>query len=140
MPRLIASRPVLRGVECAFRSRAAVEVLLSAGFPGLCAKRSGRGVFVDFIVLVDVYTMLGLDVCATFCWVMGIRERVAEGRRNDGGSMPQPRAVLGGIVDLAVWKIELEHVDVWPWRFSEVSLDHHNHTKLTAARPFTSNL
>lgn len=54
MPRLRASSPVLRGVECAFRSRAAVDVLFNAGLPGLCANRSGRGVFVDLMVRIEV--------------------------------------------------------------------------------------
>jgi hypothetical protein len=75
-----------------------VDVLLSAGLPGLWAKRSGRGVLVDFMVRIEVYAMAGLEHCGAFCWT---RHRVADGRRKDGGSMPQLRGVLSGIVDVA---------------------------------------
>jgi hypothetical protein len=85
-------------VECAFRSRAAVDVLFNAGFPGLCAKRSGRGVFVDLMVRTDVYASDGRDDWAAFCCMRGMRERVDDGMRNAGGRSPQLRGVLGGIV------------------------------------------
>jgi hypothetical protein len=92
MPRFRASRPVRNGVLWAFRSRAAVDVLLSAGLPGRCAKRSGRGVFVDLIVRMHVYEVAATEGCA------GIRERIDEGSRNAGGNKPQLRGALGGIV------------------------------------------
>jgi hypothetical protein len=80
---------VRRGVLCAFRSRAAVDVLFNAGLPGLCAKRSGRGVFVDLMVRTHVYATDGRDVGAALCWIRGRSERVEDGRRNAGGSKPQ---------------------------------------------------
>lgn len=69
-----------KGVECDLRSRAAVEVLFSAGLPGLWAKRSGRGVFVDLMVRMVIEG-------ATLCWCCWMRQRVGEGRRKVGGSM-----------------------------------------------------
>lgn len=67
MPRLRASKPVRKGVECALRSSAAVELLFSAGLPGWCAKRSGRGVFVDLMVRTQVYVNAGLDIEVPLC-------------------------------------------------------------------------
>jgi hypothetical protein len=52
----------------AFRSSAAVDVLVRASRAGWCAKRSGLGVKVDFMVRIDVYAMAGLeDICCAFC-------------------------------------------------------------------------
>lgn len=86
-----------RGVECAFRASAAVDVLFRAGFFGWCAKRSGRGVFVDFMVRMVVCEGFGR-------WeesgISGIRERVDEGRRKDGGKRPQLRGALSGILKI----------------------------------------
>lgn len=79
-------------MEWAFRSRAAVEVLLSAGLLGWCAKRSGLGPNVDLMPRTDVYAIAGV---AALCWTSGMRERVAEGSR---GNEPQLRGVRGGIV------------------------------------------
>lgn len=93
MPRFKARRPVRRGVLCALRSRAAVDVLLSAGLPGRWAKRSGRGVFVDLIPRMHVY-----DVAATEPGCAGIKVRIDDGSRNAGGNKPQLRGALGGIV------------------------------------------
>jgi hypothetical protein len=87
---------VRSGVLWALRSRAAVEVLLSAGVPGLCEKRSGRGVFVDLMVRMHVCAMQG---CEVDCWMSGRRE---EGRRKTGGREPQLRGALGGIVAVVV--------------------------------------
>jgi hypothetical protein len=83
--------PVRRGVLWALRSRAAVEVLLRAGLPGLCVKRSGRGVFVDLMVRIEVCDMHGV---AVFCK----NGRADEGIRKAGGREPQLSGVLGGIV------------------------------------------
>jgi hypothetical protein len=84
MPRFKARRPVRRGVECALRARAAapVELSLKAGFVASYAKRSGRGVLVDLIVLIDV---------------RGVRDCVEDGRRKDGGRIPQLSGGFGGI-------------------------------------------
>jgi hypothetical protein len=98
MPRLRASTPVRRGVLWALRSRAAVDVLLSAGLPGLCVKRSGRGVFVDLMVRMLVRVMDG-DVAV----VDGRNGRMDEGSRKAGGSEPQLSGVFGGIVYVVVW-------------------------------------
>ncbi len=87
-----ARRPVRRGVECAFRSSAAVDVLFSAGWPGLCAKRSGLGPNVDLMPRTVVYVREGV---AAFCAARGMSERVAAGSR---GSEPQLRGARGGIV------------------------------------------
>lgn len=87
-----------RGVECALRSRAAVDVEFRAGFEGWWANRSGRGVFVDLMPRIDVYAVLGRAICVALCWM---RERAEKGRRKDGGRRPQPRDALGGIVDIA---------------------------------------
>lgn len=123
MPRLRASRPVRRGVECALRSRAAVDVLFNAGLPGLCAKRSGRGVFVDLIVRTEVYAIAGRDDRVAFCGMRGMRERVDDGRRKAGGRRPQLRGVLGGIVDVVALQMgcdgfEVCSVDFWGSRSS----------------------
>jgi hypothetical protein len=67
MPRLRARTPVRRGVLWAFRSRAAVELLFSAGLPGVCAKRSGRGVLVDLMVRMHVYATEGRVDCVALC-------------------------------------------------------------------------
>jgi hypothetical protein len=72
-----------------------VDVLVKAGFEGLCANRSGLGLNVDLIVRIDVYAMAGLDNCGAFCCR---RHRADEGRRNDGGRKPQLRGAFGGIV------------------------------------------
>lgn len=90
MPRFRARRPVRRGVEWAFRARAAapVELSLRAGFVASYAKRSGRGVFVDLIVRIDVRE---------------VRECVEDGRRKGGGRRLQLSGGLGGIVLLVVW-------------------------------------
>jgi hypothetical protein len=87
---------VRRGVLCALRSSAAVEVLLSAGLPGLCEKRSGRGVFVDLMVRMHVCARQG---CVVDCWTSG---RMEDGRRNTGGREPQLRGALGGIVGVVI--------------------------------------
>ena len=48
------------------------------------------------MVRIDVYAMAGLEeMCCAFCWR---RQRADEGRRKDGGSKPQLRGALGGIV------------------------------------------
>jgi hypothetical protein len=100
MPFFKARRPVRRGVLWAFRSSAAVDVLVRASRAGWCAKRSGLGVKVDFMVRIDVYAMAGLDkICCAFCWR---RDRADEGRRKDGGRSPQLRGALGGIVDVVL--------------------------------------
>jgi hypothetical protein len=75
-----------------------VEVLFRACLPGLWEKRSGRGVFVDLIVRMEVYAMASLEDCEPFC---RMRKRVADGMRKDGGNKAQLRGVLGGIVDVA---------------------------------------
>lgn len=80
------------GVECALRSRAAADVLFSAGLPGRWAKRSGRGVFVDLMVRMHVYEVAATAGCA------GISALIDDGRRNAGGNSPQLRGALGGIV------------------------------------------
>src|SRR3954462_8466550 len=96
MPFFMARRPVRSGVLCALRSRAAVDVLSKAGLEGWCAKRSGFGVKVDFLVRIDVYAIAGLHICdEAFCWR---RCRADGGRRKDGGKRPQLRGALGGIV------------------------------------------
>lgn len=82
-----------------------MDELFNAGLEGLCAKRSGRGVFVDLMVRTDVYATLGRDVCAAFCWRSGRRERVDDGRRKAGGSRPQLRGDLGGMVGVVALKI-----------------------------------
>jgi hypothetical protein len=92
-----------------------VDVLFSAGLPGLCAKRSGRGVFVDLMVRMEVYAMHGDD--GAFCWMSGRRERVNDGRRKAGGSRPQLRGVLGGIGDVVVPVLVCDVSSV-SWRFS----------------------
>jgi hypothetical protein len=69
-----------------------VDVLFSAGLPGRWAKRSGRGVFVDLMVRMHVYEVAATEGCA------GIKDRIDGGRRNVGGSNPQLRGALGGIV------------------------------------------
>lgn len=80
----------------AFRARAEVDVAVRAGFRGSWAKRSGRGVLVDFIVRIDV---MG-DVRG----IRGRRVRVDDGRRKAGGSNPQLKGGLGGIVtSTAAW-------------------------------------
>jgi hypothetical protein len=94
---------VRRGVLWAFRSRAAVELLFSAGLPGVCAKRSGRGVLVDLMVRMHVYATEGRDDCVALCWRRGRSERVDDGRRNAGGSRPQLRGATGGIIVVAAW-------------------------------------
>lgn len=104
-----------RGVECAFRARAAVDVLFSAGLPGLCEKRSGRGVFVDLMVRIEVYAMASCEVCETFCWM---RKRVAEGMRKDGGSRAQLKGVLGGIVDVG-W-VSVDSIGILTTKFGTV--------------------
>ena len=86
-----------RGVLCALRSRAAVDVLSRAGLEGWCAKRSGLGVKVDFMVRIDVYAIAGLHVCDdAFCWR---RHRADEGTRKDGGKRHQVKGTLGGIAE-----------------------------------------
>ena len=100
-----ASRPVRRGVECAFRSRAAVDVLFKAGLPFLCAKRSGRGVLVDLMVRTEVYATVGRNDCVAFCCIRGRSERVDDGRRNAGGKRPQLRGVFGGMLDVVALQI-----------------------------------
>jgi hypothetical protein len=84
---------VRRGVLWALRSRAAVDVLFSAGLPGRWAKRSGRGVFVDLIPRMH---MCEGAVMALGC--VGNKVRIDDGRRNTGGSRPQLRGAFGGIV------------------------------------------
>lgn len=78
-----------RGVVTAFRASAEVDVAPSAGFRGSCAKRSGRGVLVDFIVRIDVMD----DVRE----IRGRIVRVDDGRRKEGGSSPQLMGGFGGI-------------------------------------------
>jgi hypothetical protein len=95
---------VRRGVLCALRSRAALEVLFSAGLPGVCAKRSGRGVLVDLMPRMHVYATAGRDDCVAFCWRSGRSERVDDGRRNAGGSRPQLRGAMGGIMRVVAWR------------------------------------
>jgi hypothetical protein len=104
MPRLRARRPVRRGVLCAFRSRAAVDVLFSAGLPGLCAKRSGRGLLVDLMPRTHVYATHGRDVGAALCCRRGRSERVEDGRRNVGGRGSNP-GTLGGMVAVVAPKM-----------------------------------
>ena len=44
--------------------------------------------------------MAGLEeICCAFCWR---RQRADEGRRKDGGSKPQLRGALGGIVGVVL--------------------------------------
>lgn len=93
MPRFWASRPVRSGVDCAVRRSAAVDVLFRAGLEGICANRSGRGVFVDLMVRTVVCDGLGEAVDN-----MSIEERVDEGNKKDWGERPQLRGALGGIV------------------------------------------
>lgn len=69
-----------------------MEVLFSAETPGLWAKRSGRGVFVDLMVRTGMYDG------AALCWKRGMRERVDDGRRKVGGRSAQLTGALGGIV------------------------------------------
>jgi hypothetical protein len=54
MPRLVARRPVRRGVECALRSRAAEVDESREERDWAYAKRSGRGTFVDLMVRREV--------------------------------------------------------------------------------------
>lgn len=98
MPFLFARRPVRSGVECAFLSRAAVDVLFNAGFEGLCANRSGFGLKVDLMPRADVYAIAGFEICVAFCCIDEMRERVDDGRRYDGGISAQLMGTLGGIV------------------------------------------
>lgn len=92
MPRFRARRPVRRGVECAFRSSAAVVVEFSAGMSWRCAKRSRLGPNVDLMPRALVWESVGV---VALCWASRRCERVAEGSR---GSEPQLRGVRGGIV------------------------------------------
>jgi hypothetical protein len=113
---------VRRGVLCALRSRAALGVLFSAGVPGVCAKRSGRGLLVDLMPRVHVYATASRDDCVAFCWMRGRIERVDDGRRNAGGSRPQLRGAMGGIMGVVAWWCRLV-VRVVLWRFSESCSD-----------------
>lgn len=71
-----------------------MDVLLRAGLEGWWAKRSGRGVFVDLIVRMETCEGFGRGATG----IKGIKERVDDGRRNEGGKRPQLRVALGGIV------------------------------------------
>lgn len=84
------------GVDGARRRSAAVEELLRAGLEGVWVKREGlRWAEMDFMVRM-VVVRLGLEVRGKR--VRDRTERVDEGRRKDGGSAPQLRGALGGIV------------------------------------------
>jgi hypothetical protein len=83
---------VRSGVECAFRSSAAVDVLFSAGLLGLWLKRSGLGVNVDLMPRTHTYESAGVTA---WCWARGIRAHVAV---DSEGKEPQLRGARGGIV------------------------------------------
>jgi hypothetical protein len=109
---------VRRGVVTAFRASAARDVLLRAGFLGWCAKRSGRGVLTDLMVRTIVCEG------AAQSGIEGSNERVDDGRKNDGGRMPQLRGALGGIVvimmglmgTVAMFRVMIFGMG-WPERF-----------------------
>lgn len=80
----------------AFRASAARDVLFRAGFLGLCAKRSGRGVLTDLMVRTVVCE--GFGIVAAESGIRGTKERVDDRESNEGGKQPQLRGALGGIV------------------------------------------
>ncbi len=100
MPFLFARRPVRRGVLCAFRSRAAVEVPVRAGLDGWCANRSGLGLNVDLILRVCMQVKADLEAWFAFCWNNGSCDLAILGKRNNGGNWSPWREGLGGIVDM----------------------------------------
>jgi len=57
------------------------------------------------MVRIDVYAMAGLEeICCAFCWR---RQRADEGMRKEGGSKPQLRGALGGIVVVVFVTLEM---------------------------------
>lgn len=76
-----------------------MDVLLSAGFEGWWAKRSGLGLLVDRMVRMEVWVGLGCAAARS--------GRVDNGRRNDRGMSPQLRGALGGIVvvGVGIWDV-----------------------------------
>ena len=80
----------------ALRARAARDVLFRAGFFGLWAKRSGRGVLTD--LMVRMVTCEGFESGAAAWGIRGSNDRVDDGRRKGGGRRPQLRGALGGIL------------------------------------------
>jgi hypothetical protein len=109
MPRFCARTPVRRGVECAFRASAAVDVLFRAGLEGWWAKRSGLGLLVDFIVRTVVCEGVGSGAVGA----RGIRQRVVDRRRRDEGRSPQLRGALGGIALVFLRSVLMLKIVVW---------------------------
>lgn len=94
MPLFRARAPERVGVAWSFRARAAVDVLSRGARLGLWVKRLGRGLLIDLILRWDA--KVGDGSCATAA-KQG-RDGLDDGRRKDGGKIPQLRGALGGIL------------------------------------------